>query len=771
MVAAPVHADPRPSLLEGKTPIGASGVTHTERLNDGHASEEGDEWLTDVTARLRTPYSWVAWDLGSAVSLRCASLQGDNNDEYVLQGSLDGTRYFPVWTAPPEGAPGMRTRHARFVASARYLRLSARGGDGSYSVGEIAVWNACPDPWPQAAHTVPGIPLRQATKTALYWFVVTAMLFILLFDRRKHLTWALGLVPLFAGLLATSRLTELYPFANEEHENLLRGVVAAIAAAVLVRETFFTADRRLPRRLANGLLGFLGLLSVGCYYHFGAPQFWHASEGRRTYVHTFDMRHYFPVAKHFAELRFDGLYAGSFAAYLDLTGKTVDDAGDVAFRDLRVSVIRRANEMKDHITEVRSRFSDERWAVFKTDMKFFLDVMGERDYLGSMGDHGGNATPVWLLGGHALLRWAPATETVLVLSGVLDPILLVFLFVALWRTFGFRVMAYCLILFGATDFYQFGSNLMGSMLRQDWLVALGLGACAFKRGQYATGGALTAYGGLIRAFPALATFFLAVPVFWFIFDLARQHRKAPSLKEIRAAERPALRAMAGAVATVVILFVVSSAVFGLRGAWGTWSEKIAIHARDPSVNNVGLRNVMAYSPRDSFKALRDRPDAGAQWEKRFFRNLEKRRPLRYAILFLVVGAAVVAARRRPLEEVAMYGLTLIPFVFYPSNYYLHFIFLLPLLAVPADDTPSAQRRFARTVLAMLAVCVAQYYTYEWSDRFTDLQYTYQSFLALGGLAIIIFPDAWERWRELMPPKEKVVTTAPSEGPTASPPPA
>src|SRR4029079_12185321 len=212
-----------------------------------------------------------------------------------------------------------------------------------------------------------------------------------------------------------------------------------------------------------------------CYYHFGALQFWDAAKGRHSLVHTFDMRHYFPLAKYFRELHFDGLYAAQAAAYVDLhPGTTVNDLQRTKFRDLRDSEMRPARDMADHIADVKARFSPERWELFKKDSKYFLDTMGAGDYLGGMVDHGGNATPVWILGGYALFAHTDASELSLTLGGLIDPLLVLTLFFFVWRCFGLRVMLYVVILFGATDFYQFGSNLVGSTLRQDWLVAAGL---------------------------------------------------------------------------------------------------------------------------------------------------------------------------------------------------------------------------------------------------------------------------------------------------------
>jgi len=184
----------------------------------------------------------------------------------------------------------------------------------------------------------------------------------------------------------------------------------------------------------------------------------------------------------------------------------------------------------------------------------------------------------------------------LTLTGLIDPLLWILLFVVLARTFGVRVMLVCLAVWGTTDFSRFGTNLMGATLRADWMVALGLGACALRKRRFVLGGGLLAYGGLIRAFPAFASIFLAFPPLWWLIDRFRASKKWPSSKEFRDANKPALLAIGGVVATVLVLVAASSALFGFSGSWGTWSKKIAIHAEQPNSNHVGIRNVVSYSP-------------------------------------------------------------------------------------------------------------------------------------------------------------------------------
>jgi len=740
LLSSPALAEPE-DLLANLKPMRSEGVHNSARLTDRLMSNEGDEWLTDVTARFSSAHSFVQYDLGQERSLRCLMVQADNNDVYFMAASHDGQSWQQIWRVGAEPSPGMRVRSTKLDISARYLRLSATGGDALYSVSEIAVYSECPVPWPADLPRAHGIPVDEAVGIKVLVFGILAGIFILVHRRNGPNLQYVLLLPVLGSLwMLAGELVELYPFFNQEPP--LRALVAALAGLVVIKEAFLS-KRWAPHRLVSlATLSFCAVVAFGTYYHFGMPQFFDQAKGRRTLVHTWDMRHYYPVAKYFRELRFDGLYVASLAAYIDNTpGFEPSQLSRVHLRDLRDAEMRSGTEVVDELPKIRARFTPERWEEFKRDMKYFSDTMGGADYLGSMQDHGGNATPVWILPAHFLFKYFPASELVISLAGLIDPVLVLFLFFVLWRTFGLRVMLYVAILWGASDFYNFGSNLMGSTLRQDWLVALGLGACAIKKERYALGGVLLAYGGLIRAFPAMATFFLLVPLAWYAFDVWWSRRKLPTVAEWRENQRPALRTFVGAAACVVALVALTSMVFGFKDSWIAWKQKIEIHATGPSTNNVGLRNVLAFNPSLSAKGLAEHARSGpwGDWGTAQKLTFAARRPLFYAILLIATALGLLACRGRKLEEVALIGLLLIPFYFYPSNYYCHFVFLLPLAVV--GPRVERDRTFAVVYLALAAMAVGQYFTL--AEGWTDLRYTYQSFLLLIGFGIILGYLAWE----------------------------
>ena len=146
---------PLPGNLLADAKVVATGVGNVERTTDGLLAVEGDFWDTGITARFTDPRGQITWDLGSAKSIEAALVQGDNNDDYILAGSSDGQTFKTLWQSGPVNGPGMRMRQttSKMVENTRFLRLTATGGDGSYSVGEFAVFAKVPQGWPGIALT------------------------------------------------------------------------------------------------------------------------------------------------------------------------------------------------------------------------------------------------------------------------------------------------------------------------------------------------------------------------------------------------------------------------------------------------------------------------------------------------------------------------------------------------------------------------------------------------------------------------------------------
>jgi len=71
------------------------------------------------------------------------------------------------------------------------------------------------------------------------------------------------------------------------------------------------------------------------------------------------MRNDFPTAKYFRELRFDGLYVASLAAYAEKHAELWPRKAETACAcaNLRDNQMRTGGELADEMSRVRSRFS------------------------------------------------------------------------------------------------------------------------------------------------------------------------------------------------------------------------------------------------------------------------------------------------------------------------------------------------------------------------------------------------------------------------------
>lgn len=635
--------------------------------SDGHHNADGESW-TAPGAFTFTEGSEFTWDLGESRRIDGVAIQADNNDEYVIEISDDGVQFIPLWVAPAVSGAGLRTRSERLPGRlARFIRLSARGGDGQFSVSELEIFDGAFDgsrlvqAWWLPKHRVDG------------WWLITALLaWVLLFaltpSTPRRFAFALA-VPVIAVAWYTGTQTLAANSQGElsgERIDAMRGFTALLAAGAVVRMRFQTKRPAHPLAVRSILVA-AAILGVALFLNLGRPQFYDHGRSRATYLHHYDLRTYFPLAKYFAELHFDGVYAASALAAAELHSNLAALAA-TPMRDLRTHELTTVGAQSDLIAAVRARFGDTRWDEFKTDMAYFINAMGMDGFLRSMRDHGGNATPVWVLGGRAVFDSSVASDAVMWRSVILDVALLALAAIALWRAFGVNTALIGLTVFGAMDFYQFGSNWFGAPLRHDWLALWALSLCAMRLGWFRLGGGLLAWSTLIRAFPALAFVTLGMSV------------AAPLLvarsPDVR---RTTMRLFWGAAAATLILGVLATLAYGPQ-SWAMWLHKVAILDRDNHLNNIATRTYLSSGP------------AGA---------------VAWGVGGLI--ATYFAARRAPPEIAAAWGVALVPLVFNPANYYLHCFFLLVVLAREVPHAIPTHRGLA-VWLILLGMCIASSFT-------------------------------------------------------------
>ncbi|HMA95941.1 MAG TPA: discoidin domain-containing protein [Polyangiaceae bacterium] len=717
---------PIPNLLSGRTPSRIEGVNHPERLADGVRATSGDNWDTGLTSTFGDPNGVIEFDLGELKPIRAIYLQGDNNDEYIFTASADGKEYSELWIAPPDSTPGMQGRSTNSVnTSARYIRITARGGDHLYSIGEVQIFaDASGLGSSSLLAENQGLPTPESIrgKAMLLTFAFAIWLFFNWRYSTSSWTAITALLPAWVGYTLYQECADIWPVQMREVA-IMRAVAAAMAGLAILREIVFKKAYPAQRLTINATLGIAAALSFLSFFNLGAPQFRDHKANQPLFVHNFDMRVYYPVAKYFKELRYDGLYQASVAAYVyDDTNVSIDSLNNVELRDLRNHRITRVEQVKQQIMDIPKRFSKERWEEFKTDMRYFRQTMGVGDYLGSMKDHGGNATPVWTAIAHIIFANTTANNATLTLGGLLDPIMLIIAFVAIWRSFGVRTSLMSIVIFGANDFYMFGSNWAGATLRHDWMVYLALGLCALKTKRWTLGGVFLALSAAIRAFPAFAVVGVGLAFAWQLYDRYSKEGKIPSWPDLLEEYQPQVKALAGAAGCAAVVFIFSSLVFDFH-AWSEWLKKVSILDHDPHVNDVSLRAVVA----------------GVNHLQLV--SLGHRAPLHFGLIALYLLGVIVTVRNKPLDQAAAIGTIMIPVVFNPANYYAHFIYILPLLALESarDDKASGKAPLSGydgwIWGTLILVCVAQY----WTTLTTDLELHFElaSVLLCGSFIVLL----------------------------------
>lgn len=94
-----------------------SAITAAARLPDGSV------WDAPGTVKLRRG-TQLTIDLGEERTIRAVEIQADNDDDYLIEGSVDGGVWRTLWQARGVSGAGLRTRHRALdePAPARSLR-------------------------------------------------------------------------------------------------------------------------------------------------------------------------------------------------------------------------------------------------------------------------------------------------------------------------------------------------------------------------------------------------------------------------------------------------------------------------------------------------------------------------------------------------------------------------------------------------------------------------------------------------------------------------
>ena len=428
------------------------------------------------------------------------------------------------------------------------------------------------------------------------------------------------------------------------------------------------------RRWLNIILALLILCGVFGFYNYGR---FHGN----VYTHWWELIHYQFGSKYFPELGYDNLYFAFLAADRE-TGHRLRHVKTV--RDLSSNEIITVAKAEPKILAIRSKFTPERWEQFKKEFVFYRPKDGRWSNI--VVDHGYNPSPVWTVTGRAVTGLLDAlgfsTAQAAGVMAHLDPLLLLIMFLLVWRAFGIEVTAMLVVFWGANPMVMFDFT-GGAFLRQDWLAALVSGIALLRMRRLIPAAALITYSASTRIFPGV---FFLFPCWCFVRDWWKTRRLPKELT----------RFLLSAAVAGVLLFGLSLKFAGGLDSWKTFLANASEHDKGVYTNHVSLRNLFIYEYNNNARSF---ARYGGHYHEKWRIHKEKRmarlKPVYYGSILVFTALFFWYYRKEDFES-GLWMCGFLPFLFfYPANYY--FMFLLPVLLV-ALRSPAAASGFLGAML-------------------------------------------------------------------------
>ncbi len=341
---------------------------------------------------------------------------------------------------------------------------------------------------------------------------------------------------------------------------LFRLLILVVFLALLLVSYFLERSARGNRRWVTASFTLLALASVAGYFNFG--QFRYADG----FVNPWEHFHFFLGSKYLPEVGYDGLYVATLTSINDrYPGAIVN----TEVRDLMTFDMNTAILYFDQRETIKERFTKERWEEFDRDVNF-LSAHYRLPMVQILQDHGNTGSPAWAMAARIFTAPFEAGPRVLNALSFLDSILLLVMFGTIWRAFGYRAMCISLVI---TMLMPRGYLFLGgSILRLDWLFALGMAMSFLKLKRYKTSGAFLAWAIASKPFCALFAVALGFHFLWTAWKNRRVSKDHTAL-------------VLSSVAALLLIVLLSSFSLGGFGIWTHYAQRITANLTEGHYND------------------------------------------------------------------------------------------------------------------------------------------------------------------------------------------
>jgi len=584
------------------------------KIIDGHQTFEGSRWILPAAVQLKNKKAAIFIDFHQVYPISAFKLQADADDVYKFQFATDTNNWKGHARIPKkENQDGLHTRKINLnqETTIRYLLITPIKGDGNYSISELKAYCRQPDTTDSSEPTPNGTNQEvNAGDNLKLWFVKTGLATI-------GLIWLVW--------------------------------------------NWFTSKKQSIKASRNLGTEFIILGTVSCFAWFNLTTFHNGN-----FYHYWEFFHYYMGSKYQPELGYVSLYDASVIADWEHGYKKSVRSRHI--RDLSDNSMIPATQVLDDSTTIKEQLG-KRWKAFKSDALWFRGQMSEDRWKDMHQDHGFNATPVWTIVGKTLTNTGSINKTQIFWLSLIDPILIIIMWILVAWAFGWEVFSLALIFWGTNlvaNFHWTG----GSFLRQNWLVFLVIGICLLKKQKNAGGGFMLLYSAFLRIFPGATLLGVALKGISDTFYqkqwwLQNQYQKV----------------FKGLVAAFAVLIPLSLWVNEGFKNWKGFITNSQKHLETPLSNHMGLKTILGYSHQDRAEKTKEpaKPDPFAKWKEKRLENFEDLKFIYWAAILLYLTLLIRVLPRIKPWEAAVLGTGLIPIAFELTCYYYGFFLVYAFL--------------------------------------------------------------------------------------------